>query len=263
MSEIEYNNLVFEISKSLEELNLRKQLLFLCRGKLAAGSEDVSIQDVLSLFKELEQRNHLGPNRLGVMKDLLKSVKEWVLLGKVKKFESKRKEYLDLLEQIIPVLDELNDLERLISICRVEIPEANEANIPNVRSLLKELEIHSCLGIDCLDILKEILTQTEQSDLLKEVDKFEERRNREDDFETRKGICHLIFYWVISSFLRSWVFLWPCWISTFAAARISFVTQNKAQCASIWMILSNYGHTYLICLAYQNGNIKRCNAINL
>ena len=187
MSEIEYNNLVFEVSNSLEELNLREQLLFLCRGKLAAGSED-SIQDVLSLFEELEQRNHLGPNRLGVMKDLLKRVKEWGLLGKVKKFESKRKEYLGLLEQIIPVLDDLNDLERLISICRVEIPEAIEGNINNVRSLFKELENHSCLGIDCLDILKEILTQTEQSDLLEEVDKFQERRNREDEFETRKGI---------------------------------------------------------------------------
>ena len=187
MTEIKYNNLVFEISKSLAELNLLDQLLFLCRGKLAAGSED-RIQDVRSLFIELEQGNQLGPNQLGVMIDLLKCVEKWDLLGKVKKFESKRKEYLDLLEQIIPALDELNDLERLISICRGKIPEANEGNIPDVRSLFKELENHSCLGIDYLGILKEILTQTEQSDLLKEVEKFEQRRNREDEFETRKGI---------------------------------------------------------------------------
>ena len=200
MSEIEYDNLVFEISKSLEELNLHERLLVLCTRKLATGSEG-SIQDVLSLFKELEQGNHLGPNRLGVMKDLLISVKGWILLEKVKKFESKRKEYLDLLEQIIPALDELNDLERLISICRVEIPAANEGNISNVRSLFKELENRSCLGINYLGILKEILTQTGQSDLLKEVDKFEERRNREDKIETRKGISiistdlfHLCFH---------------------------------------------------------------------
>ena len=191
MSDIDYNNLLFEISESLDELNLHERLLFLCRGKLASGirREDVdSIQDSLALFKVLEERNHLGPNRLGVMKNILKGVKKWSLLGKVKKFESKRKEYLDLLEQIIPALDELNDLERLISICRAEIPEANEGNIHNVRSLFKELEIQSCLGIDYLDILKEILTQTGQSDLLKEVERFEEQRNREDEFETRKGI---------------------------------------------------------------------------
>ena len=200
MSEVDYNNLLFEISESLDELNLRERLLFLCRGKLASGRED-SIQDALALFKVLEECNHLGPNRLGLIKNLLKGVKEWGLLGKVKKFESKRREYLDLLEEIIPALDELNDLERLISICRVEIPDANEGNIPNVRSLFKELENNSCLGIDCLDILKEILTQTERSDLLKEVDKFEERRNREDEFETRKG--KFLSFLAISSFLRS------------------------------------------------------------
>jgi len=169
MSEIEYNNLLFEISERLNELNAQERLLFLCRGKLATGSED-NIQDVLSLFKELEERNHLGPNRLGVIKDLLKGVKEWDLFGKIKTFESKRKEYISLLEQIIPVLDGLSDLERLISLCRVEIPEANESNIDDVRSLFKVLENHSCLGINCLGMLKEILTQTEQTDLLKEGD---------------------------------------------------------------------------------------------
>ena len=182
MSDIEYNDLLFEISEKLDELNVRERLIFMCRGKLASGSED-SIHDALSLFKELEERDCLGPDRLEIVKDVLKRLKEWVLFGKVKTFQSKRKECIGLLGQIIPALDELNDLERLISICRGKIPGANEGNIHDVRSLFKELENHNCLGI-----LKEILTQTEQTDLLKEVGRFEERRNREDEFETRKGI---------------------------------------------------------------------------
>ena len=190
MSEIEYNNLLFEISRKLDELDARKQLLIMCRGKVATRSED-SIQDVFSLFEELEQKGFLGLDRLGILKDMLKGVKEWVLFGKVKKFESKRKEYIGLLEQIIRVLDELNDLERLMSICRGKITEASGASIHDARSLFQELENHNCLGIDCLDILKEILTQTEQNDLLKELEELEERRNREDEFESRKGILAL------------------------------------------------------------------------
>ena len=37
------------------------------------------------------------------------------------------------------------------------------------------------------DHLKEILTETERQDLLKEVQDFEKRRNEEDEFERRKG----------------------------------------------------------------------------
>ena len=196
MSDIEYSDLIFKISERLDELNVRERLIFMCRRKLASGNEN-SIQDALSLFKELEEQDCLGPDRLEIVKDVLKNVEEWVLFGKVKRFESKRKKYIGLLEHIIAVLDELNDLERLISICRGSIPEANEGNIHDVRSLFKELENHNCLGIDYLGILKEILTQTEQSDLLKEVDKFEERRNQEDEFQTRKGIRNIFSCFVI------------------------------------------------------------------
>ena len=195
MSEIEYNNLLLEISRRLDEMDARKQLLIMCRGKVATRSED-SIQDVFSLFEELEQKGFLGLDRLGILKDMLKGVKEWALFGKVKKFENKRKEYTGLLEQIIRVLDELDDLERLMSICRGKMPEASEASIHDAWSLLQELENHNCLGIDCLDILKEILTQTEQNDLLKELEEPEERRNREDGFEryfspTNQRFCSL------------------------------------------------------------------------
>ena len=99
MSVIEYNNLLFEISQRLEELNVLDRLLFMCRGKLASGSED-NIQDVLSLFKELEEQNSLGTNRMDVIKGLLKSFKEWSFFGRVKDFERKRKKYNGLLEQL-------------------------------------------------------------------------------------------------------------------------------------------------------------------
>ena len=41
--------------------------------------------------------------------------------------------------------------------------------IKDVRSLFRELESNDCLGIDCLQIFKEILIQTEKSDLLEKV----------------------------------------------------------------------------------------------
>jgi len=185
MSVIEYNSLLFQISERLDELNVRDRLLFMCRGKIAPVSED-NIQNVLSLFKEMEEQDHRGTDRLEVMKDLLKAVRQ-SLSGKVKNFERKRKEYNDLLDQIIPALDELNVVERLVAISREEIPEESEHQIQDVRSLFKELENKNNFGIDRLDILKRILTETEQIDLLKEVKVFEDQRTSEDEFERRKG----------------------------------------------------------------------------
>ena len=36
--------------------------------------------------------------------------------------------------------------------------------------------------------MKEILTQTEKTDLLKEVEEFEQRQSRQNEFERQKGI---------------------------------------------------------------------------
>ncbi|KAL9984369.1 hypothetical protein ACROYT_G006654 [Oculina patagonica] len=185
MSAIEYNNLLFEISQRLDELNVRDRLLFMCRGKLASGSED-NIQDALSLFNALEEQNYLGIDRVEEMKELLKGFREWSLFGKVRKFESKRKEYNDLLEQIIGALDELNDVERLVAMCRGKISEESEDHIQDVRSLLKELENQNNLGTHRLVVLKKILTEMEKDDLVKEVEEFEERRNQEDESERKK-----------------------------------------------------------------------------
>ena len=188
MSAIEYNNLLGQISQRLDDINAGQQLLVIFSRVLPASSEE-SIP-TLSLFLELEERGYLGPDRLVVLKEILRIFKEWALLEKVQKFGRKREEYNNLLEQIIRELDldELNDLERLISICKGNITEEGRASIHNVRSLFKELERKDCLGIDRLEIVKEILTQTEKTDLLKEVEEFEQRQSRESKFERRKGI---------------------------------------------------------------------------
>ena len=186
MSEYEYNNLLYKISKRLDKIHVGEQLLVICRGKLAARNEE-SIP-TFSLFEELEGKGFLSSDRLTVLKAILKGVKEWAFLEEVEKFACKRKEYNNLLEQIIRELDELNDVERLISICRGNITEGRRASIHDVRSLFKVLESNDCLGIECLEIVKEILTQTEKTDLLKEVEEFERRQSRENNFERRKGI---------------------------------------------------------------------------
>ena len=185
MPEMEYNNLLYQISKRLDELKVGKQLLFLCRGKVTTRSEE-NFQ-ASSLFEELEQKGFLSPDHLVLLKGMLKGVNEWALFDEVEKFETKRKEYNNLVEQIVRVLDELNDLERLVSICGEKITEERQGNVQDVRSLFKELETNDWLGIDCLDTLKEILTLTEKSDLLKEVEEFEQRRSRENKFRKRKG----------------------------------------------------------------------------
>jgi len=186
MSAIEYNSLVLKINQRIDELNVLSHLRFMFRGKLASGSDD-NIHDALSLFKELDQQNILGADRLVEMKGLLNDVEEWSLLDKVEKFESKRKEYRDLLEQIILTLDELNELERLVAMCRGKISEESESHIRGVRSLFKELENQNNLGIYHLDILKAILTEMERSELLKEVEKSEERRKQEAAIKSKKA----------------------------------------------------------------------------
>ena len=99
MSAVEYNSLIFEISQRLDELNVGKKLIVMCRGKVAPRSEG-NMQDAFSLFVELEGKEFLGPDNLDVLKDLLKGVKEWALLEEAEKFESKRKEYDVLLKKI-------------------------------------------------------------------------------------------------------------------------------------------------------------------
>lgn len=100
----------------------------------------------------------------------------------------KERNTMSLLERVIQFLNGLNDLERLLSNCGPKITEERQSSILNVRSLFKELESNDWLGIDCLDTLREILNQTNENNLLKEVEEFEQRQNHELKSERRKGI---------------------------------------------------------------------------
>ena len=184
MSAIGYNNLLYKTIQSLNESNVGEQLRFMCRDMVAQREA----QSIKELFQELERNGFISLDKLEVLKDLLKGLNEWPLLRNVISFEKKRKEYNSLLERIINVLGELDCLEQLVAICNDRIPEEEHGSIQDVRSLLKALEDKDSLRIDRLELLKKILTQKQQTDLLREVEEYEERINQEDEFEWRKGI---------------------------------------------------------------------------
>ena len=184
MSYFAYNSLLSETGRQFDQHD-RRQLLETC------GLEDDAddIPNARSLLRKLEEKNQLTIDRLGGLEEILESLEEFSLLGKLKKFEMKRKEYNNLLAQISRALDgdERNHLEQLINICRRETSLELEENIPNVRTLLKKLEKRGCLGFRSLDLLKEILTEIERQDLVKEIEDYEERRNKKDISERNKG----------------------------------------------------------------------------
>ena len=184
MSAIGYNNLLYKTIQSLNESNVDDQLRFMCRDMVAQCDE----QSIKELFQELERNGFLSLDKLEVLKDLLKGLEKWSLFRNVISFERKRKEYNSLLERIIHVLDDLDCLEQLVAICSDRIPEEEHGSIQDVKSLLKELEDKDSLRIDRLELLKKILIQKQQTELLREVEEFEERLNQEDEFEWRKGI---------------------------------------------------------------------------
>ena len=200
MSYVEYNHLLFEISQRLDQLNQHEHLLLMCRGLVASRPED--IPDALSLFRELEDRNKLAIDRVELWKELLKAVGEWPLFDKVRKFEDKRKEYQELLEQISRALDESNQLQQLIAVCieRVTLEE-NERNSQTARILFEKLEGRELFEFGRLKFLKEILSRIQRRDLVKEVQDFETRRIDEDEFERRKGNNYLVlFYSYLTAF---------------------------------------------------------------
>ena len=73
------------------------------------------------------------------------------------------------------------------------IPQDRQGSIHDVRSLFEELKNNSSLGINRLDVLKEILTQAEEQELLEKVKEFEKRRILENKFERRKGVNIEVF----------------------------------------------------------------------
>ena len=146
------------------------------------------ITDVISLLTKMEEKNLLGIDRLNVLKDLLKGIEKWDLNQKVEKFENKRNDYNQFLEKISRELDESNELQRLILICRREnlIAHEREEQISNVNALFKELEQQNNLGIGNLGILRTLATEVEKPELCRLVDDFDEKRKQEEDAERKR-----------------------------------------------------------------------------
>ncbi|XP_068737444.1 uncharacterized protein [Montipora capricornis] len=103
MSKVEYNALIYDISEKIEETNL-KLLKFVCRDHLGRNGPSKPITTVLELLLELENQNHLGIDRLDLLKEILTHLKKQKrsLLKKVDDFEVRRK------AQSIGVISRLN-----------------------------------------------------------------------------------------------------------------------------------------------------------
>ena len=187
MSVVEYRVFLYQFSEEIDWQTQRTKLIFILRAFLPDGSEE-RITDIDSLLTILEEKNILGIDRLNVMKELLKGIRKWDLLRIVERFEIKRKEYKQLLEQISRTFDESNELQRLISICRGKnlIACESEENIVDVYALFTMLERQNNLGIEDLTLLKTLADEMEKPDLCRLVEEFEKRRKQEEDAERER-----------------------------------------------------------------------------
>ncbi|XP_074613751.1 uncharacterized protein LOC141873603 [Acropora palmata] len=188
MSKAEYKTLLYRISKRLDTIDALGLIRLICEEKLGHQGHQ-GIQDTLSLLKKLEESSFLGVDEMQDVKDILKAVDQWDLYDKVVMFESTRREYKELVERVINKLEGLSDFERLMSIvCRVKrIPEERKNNIHDVRSLFQVLEDMNCLGVDRLDILRDIVTEMKKDELLTEVEEFQKRRIEDEGHKRRKA----------------------------------------------------------------------------
>ena len=167
-----------EISEEIDWETKRGRLMFIINRYLPDDSGD-DITDVNSLLAKLEERSLLGIDRLDVLKDLLKGIRKWDLLRIVDEFEIKRKDYKQFLGKISRALDESNELQRLILLCRRQnliAPERKE-HIANVDALFTELEQQNNHGM---------ATEVEKPNLCRLVDDFDEKRKQEEDAERKR-----------------------------------------------------------------------------
>ena len=182
-----YLNLLCEISEEIDWETKRGRLMFIINRYLPDDSGD-DITDVNSLLAKLEERSLLGIDRLDVLKDLPKGIRKWDLLRIVDEFEIKRKDYKQFLGKISRALDESNELQRLILLCRRQnlIAHERKEHIANVDALFTELEQQNNLGIGNLSILRTMATEVEKPNLCRLVDDFDEKRKQEEDAEKKR-----------------------------------------------------------------------------
>ena len=154
MSVVEYRGLLYQFCEEIDWQTQRRKLIFILRAFLPDDLEG-GVSNIESLLTILEEKNIIGIDRLNVMKELLKEIGKRDLLRRVERFEIKRKDYKQLLEKISRALDEPNELQRFISICRRQNLIARESeDIVDVDALFTVLEQQNNLGIEDLNLLK-------------------------------------------------------------------------------------------------------------
>ena len=187
MSVVEYRVLLYQFSEEIDWRTQRRKLIFILRAYLPDGSQG-NISDIDSLLTMLEEKSILGIDRLNVMKELLKEIGKWDLLRRIERFEIKRKDYKQLLEKISHALDDSNELQRLISICRGKnlIARESEDDIVDVNALLTVLEQRNNLGVEDLTLLKTLANQVGKPDLCTLLEEFEKKRKQGEDAERER-----------------------------------------------------------------------------
>ena len=187
MSVVEYRVLLYQFSEEIDWRTQRRKLIFILRAYLPDGTQG-NISDIDSLLTMLEEKSVLGIDRLNVMKELLKEIGKWDLLRRIERFEIKRKDYKQLLEKISHALDESNELQRLISICRGKnlIARESEEDIVDVNGLFTMLEQQNSFGIEDLTLLKTLANEVGKPDLCRLLEEFEKKRKQEEDAERKR-----------------------------------------------------------------------------
>ena len=176
MSEVTYNDLLYRIRKRIEEINALEHVVEICKEKLAHQG---TIRDTRLLFKNLEESGRLGVDSLQVLKEILKALKEWDLHEKLENFERLRREYVELRETVIRVLEEL-DMGRLMSaVGGRKVPKKRQND---VRSLV------NFLGTDCLHLFGGIFTELNNDELRTALEKYQNRRTQYEACEREEGI---------------------------------------------------------------------------
>ena len=186
MSVVEYRGLLYQFCEEIDWQTQRRKLIFILRAFLPDDLEG-GVSNIESLLTILEEKNIIGIDRINVMKELLKEIGKRDLLRRVERFEIKRKDYKQLLEKISRALDESNELQRLISICRRQNLIARESeDIVDVNALFTVLEQQNNLGIEDLTLLKTLTNEMEKPDLCRLLEEFEKKRKQERDAERER-----------------------------------------------------------------------------
>ena len=96
-------------------------------------------------------------------------------------------EYRNLLFEVSEKIDWLTERRRLLYICKIFLPDGSENIIQDALSLLNKLEEENHLGIDHLEVLKDLLKRRAKWNLLEIVEYFEIRRREYKDLLEQVG----------------------------------------------------------------------------